>query len=354
VTLGAFALCSPGLDLRPQLFGLALFAATVLVTATRRSHPGRTWLLPILFVVWANVHGSFVLGLVIVALALVQDLLERAPAARRTAGIATLCVVATFVTPFGPRVWPYAVGIGTNSLIRRFIEEWAAPHIGDLAGALFFLSVAWIGWLLATRRTAVRTTDLLTIGVFFAVGLWAIRGVYFWGIAAAPIAAGLIAGDRRRETAEDPGNRVANSAIVAFVAVLGISLLPGFRERNPIAVQPLLAEAPAGVTAALRAHLEPGDRLLVPQAWGSWAEFAFPDNPVAVDSRIEVIPATVWRDYLTVAHASEGWDEVLDRWNVDVVVARRGFEPRLVTAMAADPAWREAYRDDESVVFLRG
>ena len=52
---------------------------------------------------------------------------------------------------------------------------------------------------------------------------------------------------------------------------------------------------------------EPGDRLFNPQPWGSWFEFAVPDLPVAIDSRIELFPAQVWDDYAAVVGGREGW-----------------------------------------------
>ena len=58
----------------------------------------------------------------------------------------------------------------------------------------------------------------------------------------------------------------------------------------------------------------PGDRVLVPQRWASWFEFALPDLPVAVDSRIELFPTEVWADYLAVARGGDGWEDVLAAW----------------------------------------
>ena len=82
----------------------------------------------------------------------------------------------------------------------------------------------------------------------------------------------------------------------------------------------VLTDAPPGITAALADLTEPGDRIFNPQPWGSWFEFALPHTLVAIDSRIELFPAQVWDDYAKVAAGVEGWQAILDGWDVDYVV----------------------------------
>ena len=109
--------------------------------------------------------------------------------------------------------------------------------------------------------------------------------------------------------------------------------------------------APPGVTAAAAEHLPAGTRTLVHQPWGSWFEYALPDLPVFVDSRIEIIPDDVWHDYGQVGFSGAEWKEVLDRWDVQAIVASSDWD--LLPILEADPGWREIYRDDDGAVFVR-
>ena len=96
--------------------------------------------------------------------------------------------------------------------------------------------------------------------------------------------------------------RVLNAAVAATIVVACVALLPVWRPTDPELGVPqgILAQAPPGITDAVREAAVPGDRVLVPQRWASWFEFALPDLPVAVDSRIELFPTEVWADYLAV------------------------------------------------------
>jgi hypothetical protein len=114
----------------------------------------------------------------------------------------------------------------------------------------------------------------------------------------------------------------------------------------------LLAEAPVGL-AGTTAALPAGSRVVVPQPWGSWFEFASPDTPVFVDPRIELYPAEVWNDYLTVRNAGTGWREILYRYDVEGVVADRRTWGPLIAELRDDPGWHLAYEDHEGMVFVK-
>ena len=107
--------------------------------------------------------------------------------------------------------------------------------------------------------------------------------------------------------------------------------------------------APPGITATLKSSAHPGDHLFAPQPWGSWIEFATPDLPVAVDSRIELFPGPVWADYDSVVSGQGDWQGVLTRWDVAFVVVAAhdaAFEGRLAAA-----GWTSIYTGDDGSVF---
>jgi hypothetical protein len=72
---------------------------------------------------------------------------------------------------------------------------------------------------------------------------------------------------------------------------------------------------------------------------------------VFVDSRIELYPSEIWRDYDAVTGARSGWSRILDRWRVDAVAVRTG-EP-LLDEISGDPGWRTLFRDASGAVFVQ-
>ena len=95
----------------------------------------------------------------------------------------------------------------------------------------------------------------------------------------------------------------------------------------------------------------PGDRIFNPQPWGSWFEFALPDTLVAIDSRIELFPAAVWDDYAKVVAGVDGWQAILNGWDVTFVVVEvenATFVSRLQTA-----GWQVVHVDPDATVMAR-
>jgi hypothetical protein len=355
LTLASGFLLLAGFTLRPQLLGMGCFAVTAWLVARRRTHPGGVWIVIPITVLWANLHGSFFLAPLLLGLAWVEDRWVRGRGAPTLllAGLGSL--LATIVNPYGYRVWSYAVGLPTNPVIRSTITEWQPPSIEIYTGAAFFLSVVVVAALLIARvRRPVPWGSLLPLVVFMAIALAAVRGVHWWAMAAPIVLAGALEERPAPTERRDPA-RVLNAAIVGLLAlaVIGsvVQWLPYTRPDMPTGGR--LAFAPVGITRELQRTLGPGEVVFNAQKWGSWLEFEFPRSPVIVDSLIEVIPSSVWRNYYAVSRGVEGWQATLDAWDVDVAVLARDQQLGLIPKMRADPGWRLVYEDAEGLIFRR-
>jgi hypothetical protein len=350
LVLGGFVVASPGLAMRPQLLALPLFAALLWVTADRTTHPGRLWAAPVLAAVCANIHGSFTLFPLVVGLAWLDDRRRRDPAARRTLLIAVVTAVATLLNPFGLRAWTYAYELSTNPVIRDTISEWAPLTIATVPGWFAIGSALIVGAFLIKRQGETPWTALATLAVFLLLALSAQRAIVWWGMVAPVVVAGLLPAPARSTDGERVGSRAAAAPAYAIVAALVVGvvvLAPWWRGSS---YDRFLAAAPPGLTEAARA-LPPGTRTLVHQPWGSWFEYELPQLPVFVDSRIEIVPKDIWHDYGQVGFAGADWKEVLERWDVQAIVAASDWD--LLEDLEADPGWRVAYSDDDGALLVR-
>jgi hypothetical protein len=306
-------------------------------------------------ILWANLHGSFFLAPLLLGLAWIEDRWVRGRGAHTLLLAALGSLLATTVTPYGFRVWSYAAGLATNPVIRKTITEWQPPSIEVYTGAAFFLSVVAVAALLIARvRRPVPWGSLLSLVVFLAIALAAIRGVYWWAMAAPIVLAGVLEERPAPTERRDPAG-VLNAAIVGLLAlaVIGsmIRWLPYTGPDMPTGGR--LAFAPVGITRELQRTLAPGEVVFNAQKWGSWLEFEFPRSPVIVDSLIEVIPSSVWWKYYAVSNGVDGWQETLDAWDVDVAVLARDQQGPLIPKVRADPGWRLVYEDAEGLIFRR-
>jgi hypothetical protein len=350
LTLIAFVVAAPAMALRPQLFGMACFALTLFLVAVRRAQPRGLWLVPIVVVLWANLHGSFILAPVILGLAWLEDLHDRYHASSRTLLVGLVSVLAACLTPFGPGVWTYAVGLSSNSGVTARTTEWQPTSLRDLSGLLFFASVAAVVVLIARIGRRVPWPTLLWLGAFAAIGALAQRGVAWWPFVAVATISGMLVTGGTKPIPE--GSQRLNAAVAIAVVAAVVALLPIWRPLDPKIGVPVavLTDAPPGLTAAVRSVVHPGDRILNPQRWGSWFEFAIPDGFVAVDSRIEMFPVDRWAAFEKVAVAVDGWQELLANWRVTAAVVERSdqqLRDRLVAS-----GWSTTYEDSDGWVLV--
>jgi hypothetical protein len=277
--------------------------------------------------------------------------------------VAVAAVLAACLTPFGPAVWAYAVGLSTNPEVTRRITEWQPTSLRDVPGILFFGSAFAVVALIARRPRAVGWVRLVWLAPFFLIGAYAIRGLAWWPLGAVPAVAAILGSDRAADTAANGatarrpqlrGLRRLNLATAILVVLVGVALLPLWRPVDPGLRVPMgvLGDAPPGITAALRGLAVPGDRLFNPQPWGSWFEYALPGLPVVLDSRIEMFPAEVWDTFEATVAGEEGWERHLADWGVTLIVTAAddpdGFGSRLLEA-----GWTVAYRDADGAVLVR-
>jgi hypothetical protein len=197
--------------------------------------------------------------------------------------------------------------------------------------------VAWVG--------------LLTLALFFVMTLTALRSMPWWALATPVVIAGLLASPKEPE--RDPAGPL-NVVIAGLLVVT--ALVPMVRWAPYTGTEPpanLVAYAPVGITEELRQFLSPGERFFNAQEWGSWFELELPQNPVLADSRFELIPQSVWNDYVAVSDGHEGWQEILDRWNVSVVALAPDQQSDLIPIIRDDPGWQLFYQDGDGFIFTR-
>ena len=353
LTLMAFAFVAIALGLRPQAIGMAFFALLLYLVFDRRAHPERLWAIPVLTLLWANIHGSFFFGPLVLGLVWLEDLQERVARPHHTLLIGLVSAAAACVTPFGPLVWVYAAGLSTNPQVTERIAEWVPTSVRTEPGLLFFGSVLLVIVLVARRGQKVPWPALAWLGTFFAIGAYAVRGVAWWPLAAVAAVAKLV-GNPERKDAPDPIMkplfRRLNAGIAGALVIAAILFLPVWRTHDPRLNAPFefLTWAPPGITESLREISVPGDRVFNPQEWGSWFEYELPDVLVAMDSRIELYPADVWDDYDGVVAGQAGWQDRLESWGVTIaVMAKR--DQAMADRLAAI-GWRSVYTDKDGSI----
>lgn len=361
---------------RAQTLSFTTFAATWWLLSRRRLQLHTLLALGTVQAVWANLHGSFFLGPVLTILLLGGEVSEAALQGQlrsvlRNGRVRLLLLalaaqaVGTLVTPYGPGIYTYVLKLSVDPTIRDHIAEWVPTTAADFPGAEFFASVALTLAIIGLARSRVAMKDLLMLGLFAVLGVQAYRNIPWWALVNAPILVVYLARlqlptrlagiARYFVTSKRPlrGNLI-RAALLGFVL---IGALPWAKAANPWLSDEqrgmVSGEYPEAAAAYLASHSY-GPHVFADHAWSSYLDWrTWPAYQPMMDPSIEVHPAYVWNDIMTLNQGHVSWEELADRYGVDVLLLRPETQPLLISAAERSPRWQAVYRDNQSVIFVR-
>jgi hypothetical protein len=352
---------------RPHMFSYVLCALVLYVLFLRR-HRGidALWALPLIMAVWANLHGGFAVGLLLIGGTLIGELLERripldgrgslTPAAlRRLAVFGGLSLVAVCINPYGPRLLAVPFETGGSSYV-RLIEEWMPPDLRVPSYWPFAIALVVLVLSIGASPVRVGWSDGLLVSCATLLAMLAGRNVALFMIVATPVITYHLHalceergwGVRTLRTASAP----VVAANVALIAVaLGVVVSRASDSVRDSAFQSAARAAlPVGAVEYLQEHGVRG-RLFNSYDWGGYLIHSLPDVKVFVDGRSDLYGDFLVDPYLRIAEAQPGWAEQLDRYEIETaLVTRTGG---LANVLARDAEWRWAYSDDVAIVFER-
>jgi len=346
--------------LRPQMLGYLFLVLTLIILERfRQGHARTLWLLPPIFLAWVNTHGSFVLGLVAVAVYAGSGLVEI-----RAGGIvsrrwsaserlhleiaAALILVALILTPYGTEVCLYPFSMAFSQPINvGNIKEWQSMMFGEFFGKLFL--VLLLGFILA--QLALRLTWRLEEVALFLIGVVAaclhVRFVLLFVPFFAPMLATILA---RWVPAYDPAQDKypLNALLMVLVASAAVWFFPTRAKLESV------VETDFPVQAVRYLKLHPVSRPMYnTYGYGGYLiEQLDGENQVFVDGRADIYELTgVLADYLLISRLAPATPALLDSYQVQSCLVNR--EEALATLLTVSPAWRKVYSDKLSALFVR-
>lgn len=367
--LASYLRYSPRPDVWSQMMA-ALVAVVVLgaerpLASASPRVPRRLWLLPLLFVLWANLHAGFLAGFLILA-GFAAFLLHQYWRLRKREFLLSLIpvglpLVAWWLNPYGFRIVALAGKIKDIPEVNLQIFEWMPliwkpgfnlpwPAHAGLA-LLLVLSV-----LAAMGRQRPHWWRFAVAGAFLAFALYQRRQA---GLAALVIPAMLAAGP----SALDEWFARRRAVLLASVAGLGILIssaqVRGLLEAGsgwPVAARNCRA-LPCLVTDYLADNRPPALMFNSYGMGGYLLYFLSPETPVFIDGRLDVYDPQLWKDYLAIEEDRLPLDDAATTrgLNTFVIDIRDSYDlpVHLAYRLARHPGWRLVYFDDDAAVFVR-
>jgi hypothetical protein len=334
-----------GMQFRPQVLALPLFSSTLflLVRDPRARRSSTLWVLPLLCL-WANVHGSAVLGVLLVMLFGLQAFIRAAdsPGKWRALACFALSPLALFASPYATSLPGYYRLLLLDPPFGREVREWQRTTPSGLT-AVFFVLVAIAVVLVIARRKRLDLLDLLVLGLTLATALDAIRGIVWFGLACVALLPALAT--NRPGTVGFNGRSADVSAWAAVAVAVGAIVWVGARSATTYSVHFPRALAPAVQTKTSSGT----GRVFAEDASADWLLWKLPSlrGRIAYDVRFELLKSSQIARLVAWDRLSPGWQHsvagyrfvVADPNHVDALVRSGGWR-RLVTSDRVELAER--------------
>jgi hypothetical protein len=324
---------------------------------------------PLVMVLWANLHGGWVIGFVWLGVALVSELIgwamDRENPAHRAhvrllAIITAASVVAVAATPHGLSLYPYPFQTQGSVAQQRLIVEWFSPDFHQVYlrpfEAMVFLVI--IGFALKRPSLYEVLLALLALGL----ALQSVRNVALFVAVATPVMINSYSAYWKELSQahgwklELPPRRIFAIitaivlAVIVFATTLHISdSVSPAKQRGLDA-----ASYPVGAADWLQAHPEVGTKMYNQYGWGGYLAYRFypePNRRVFIFGEAALMGDPLLNEYQDVQTLRSDWKQVLDRYGVDYIVYNRG--EALANVLATQPEWTLAYQDSVAVIYVR-
>jgi hypothetical protein len=369
VSMAAAVLSAAHWLARPHLFTLLLVVVLLelLQHTTRRALP----LYVPLFIVWANLHGGFSFGCILIAIYALGEGLEGLlqggdrglwlARAKHHAAALAVALASSLVNPFGYRLLAHVFGFFGNSAILRQTQEFMSPDFHTVNGKIFLLALLGVIAALAWSRRRPTMPVLLVLLVTIAFSLLSQRNIELFALTALPLLALHLDAEwrampllRRAKAVferEHAGRYPGAGAAVVVVLLTVVALAGGSVARTVLVPDRFDDKAfpVRAVAEAREARLE--GRMFNNFIWGGYLLQAWPEQRVFIDGGTDHYGEKLFNEYIRVWNLEPGWRDVLKRW--DITLALVPPDSRLADQMVRDGEWRPWYCDSTAVILER-
>jgi hypothetical protein len=356
---------------RPHIFTYLFTAIWIaLLERLNKDKPTIWWLLPVLMVLWVNLHGMFVLGITIWGIYLVGSLLENPsrtwlanPQTKSMRNGGVLSILATFLSPSGIKIWESIASLGSNAYITSRIPEYQSAnfHMPETWPFILLLTLAILGFARSGNKCS--WTHIFLVLSFAAIALYTSRMIPLFAIVAVPIISMSLSTwvnqdfPNSRLSAIEKNFTKINSSSNGMVWLVAIFITAAMIFNAGKTIDPQgkgntfdSGFFPIQAVEWLNSHPQQG-HMFNEFDWGGYLLLKLvPHQQIFMDGHTHIYGEALTREYETVVTLGKSWQQILDKYQIEWAVVRvnsptvKGLE---------NIGWKIIYEDDTAIVLKR-
>ena len=351
VALVCFFVAPWGWQLRAQSFAPLLFVGVLWLLIEDGRRPSRRVFatLPLL-AIWANLHGSVVLGAFLVALYSAICVVGRRRATFPGAVLLALAPLAVACSPYGLSVAHYYRRLLVDPPFAKLVTEWTAPT-PRAATAFFYLLAFATVWAIGRWGRTLSVFERLALLLTLASALTATRNIVWFGLTALVLLPVLV------EQARSPGTKGAHPAVrvaLGLASIAGLVATLAFGVVKPDRWYEHEWHGPAAAAVSAAVTRDPAARVFASDRDADWLLWREPRlaGRMAFDIRFELDSrAQIRRLYNFFGRIGPHWEAVADGYQV-IVLDRHAHE-RVRRSLLHERRFTQTYIGPDLAVLVR-
>lgn len=356
---------------RPHIFTYLLTAIWIaLLESMEENKTPIWWLLPIVMLLWVNMHGMFVLGIAILGIYLVGDFLDqsslswfRTHKARSFLLAGVLSLLATFFSPAGPKIWAAIASLGSNAYITSKIPEYQSAnfHLPETWPFIILLLLTMLGF---ARGARLSWTQILLVISFTGMALYTSRMIPLFAIIVSPIVTKTVSDwihndypQARFFSIEEniyKINLTSNGLVWIFAIVVIVTVLLRSGKTLDAQGKGNVFDArffPVESVSWLETHPQAG-HMFNEFDWGGYLLLKlWPKQQIFMDGHTHIYGEVLTREYEQVISLRSDWEKILQKYDVRWAILR--INTPLANAISSSTSWTPVHKDKTAIIFVR-
>lgn len=349
----------------------------------------KLYFLPLVFLLWANLHPGFPLGFLILFLllanattkAIICKSPEKIKLVFKFAIICALCGLATLINPYGIKLYEQIFGLVSDPFFMHLNMEWLSPDFQAPPLKPFGIAIVilvFLFWLLG--RSSCTWAEVILLVMFMMSSLLHRRYIPFFAIVSAVPFIKLLESARQYVIEIMPDIKLTKSmnrilsiphwngsighlSLLLFVVMASLTLsfkhIP-FRETQDSgphksypwkAISFIKDSLIKDKKNELSNNYKPLKIFATPDFGGAITFTLWPEAKAFIDDRNNLNGKERYEDYEKLVIAASTWREILKKYDFDVFLLKT--RSPIIEVLKLTNEWKLAYQDDDALVFVK-
>jgi len=302
--------------------------------------------LPILFLIWTNIHSSVLIGLFILTVYLGCKIIKSWNKKQIT--VLVSCFIASLINPNFYEQLLYPI---RNTQFLTIIYEW---HPFELTNPYFLL---FLGFLLITiililkQKQHIRIADILILITFIYLGFKSRRNVAVSAIIIAPILSYYATLLIRKSHKAKAIIKRTNTKDIALILIIIIASIFCIAQLNSLKLGINKDFYPITATYFIKNNDLKGNIFNDYNFGGYLIYNLYPENKIFIDGRIVMYGQRIFDEYYSIKWQENNYEELIEKYNIKIFIIK--YESKILNYLAGSEQYKLVYFDEKALIYVR-